>query len=159
MSLPGVSVEPSTIMIRQRASDRFPVVQGKAEYLPFPNQSFDAVMGVMTMHHWSDLTQGLRELKRLARSTVVLMTHDPSYNGAWLDQYLPDRRLLDQHEMPSIRSITKMLGASQVLPERFRLIVMTASTVPAGDDHGHTLIRTCDATFHYLQDFGIQRAL
>ena len=45
VSLSGVSVEPSTIMIRQRASDRFPVVQGQAEYLPFPNRSFDAVMG------------------------------------------------------------------------------------------------------------------
>jgi len=116
VSLSGVSVEPSTIMIRQRASDRFPVVQGQAEYLPFPNQSFDVVMGVMTMHHWSDVTQGLRELKRVARSTVVLMTHDPSHDGFWLDQYLPDRRLLDQHEMPSIQSITKILGTSEVLP-------------------------------------------
>jgi hypothetical protein len=73
-------------------------------------------MGVMTMHHWSDVTQGLRELKRVARSTVVLMTHDPSHDGFWLDQYLPDRRLLDQHEMPSIQSITKILGTSEVLP-------------------------------------------
>ena len=103
-------------MIRQRASDRFPVVQGQAKYLPFYNQSFDAVTGVMIMHHWSDVTQGLRELKRVARSTVVLMTHDPRHDGFWLDQYLPDRRLLDQREMPSIRSITKMLGTSKVLP-------------------------------------------
>ena len=96
VSLSGVSVEPSTIMIRQRASDRFPVVQGQAEYLPFPNQSFDVVMGVMTMHHWSDVTQGLRELKRVAKNTVLLITHDPNHQGFWLDYYLPDRRLLDQ---------------------------------------------------------------
>lgn len=116
IQLSGVSVEPSTTMIRQRAPDRFPVVQGQAEYLPFHNQSFDAVMGVMTMHHWSDVAQGLKELKRVAGNTIVLMTHDPNHDGFWLDHYLPDRRLLDQNEMPSIQSITEVLGTSQVLP-------------------------------------------
>jgi ubiquinone/menaquinone biosynthesis C-methylase UbiE len=42
-------------------------VQGRAEYLLFPNQSFDAVMGVMTIHYWSDVTKGLMELKRVAK--------------------------------------------------------------------------------------------
>jgi len=116
LSLSGISIEPSAIMIRQRKPDRFPVVKGQAEYLPFPNKSFDAVMGVMTIHHWSDVTQGLRELKRVARNTIVLMTHDPNHDGFWLDHYLPDRRLLDQHEMPPIQLITKILGASQILP-------------------------------------------
>jgi SAM-dependent methyltransferase len=116
LSLSGISIEPSTTMIRQRKPDNFPVVQGQAENLPFPNKSFDAVMGVMTIHHWSDVAQGLKELKRVARNTIVLMTHDPNHDGFWLDHYLPDRRLLDQHEMPPIQSITKILGACQILP-------------------------------------------
>lgn len=77
-------------------------MQGRAEYLLFPNQSFDAVMGVMTIHHWSDVTKGLMELKRVAKNTVLLMTHDPNHQGFRLDHFLPDRRLLDQQEMPPI---------------------------------------------------------
>jgi ubiquinone/menaquinone biosynthesis C-methylase UbiE len=30
-------------------------VQGRAEALPFRDSSFDAVLGVLTLHHWSDV--------------------------------------------------------------------------------------------------------
>lgn len=90
IQLSGVSVEPSTTMIRQRAPDRFPVVQGQAEYLPFPNQSFDAVMGVMTIHYWSDVTKGLMELKRVAKKYCFV--DDARSQSRWiLARSLPSR--------------------------------------------------------------------
>src|SRR4051794_23884313 len=46
-----VAVEPSAVMIAQRPPSAAPVVQARAEALPFANRSFDAVMAVLTIHH------------------------------------------------------------------------------------------------------------
>ena len=48
------ALEPSAEMIRQRPVGAAPAVQGVAEALPFPDQSFDAAMAVLTVHHWTD---------------------------------------------------------------------------------------------------------
>ena len=68
------ALEPSAEMIAQRPPDAAPAVQGSAEHLPFADRSFDAVMGVLTIHHWPDQAQGLREMRRVARERVVLLT-------------------------------------------------------------------------------------
>jgi SAM-dependent methyltransferase len=49
-----VAVEPSRTMIAQRLVGAAPVVQGCAEALPFSDCSFDAVLGILTVHHWKD---------------------------------------------------------------------------------------------------------
>ena len=67
-----VAVEPSAVMVAQRPTGAAPVVQGNAEALPFPDDSFDAAMAVLSDHHWRDRQQGLRELRRVARQRVVL---------------------------------------------------------------------------------------
>jgi len=46
------AIEPSLEMIRQRPAGAAPVVQGRAEELPFGDASFDASMAVLTVHHW-----------------------------------------------------------------------------------------------------------
>ena len=48
------AVEPSAVMIAQRPPEAAPVVQAGAEALPFEDDSFDAAMAVLTIHHWSD---------------------------------------------------------------------------------------------------------
>jgi len=72
-----VALEPSPVMIAQRPRDAAPVVQGCAEELPFEDGSFDAVMAVLSDHHWSDRRRGLRECRRVARERVVLFNADP----------------------------------------------------------------------------------
>ena len=42
-------------MIAQRAAGAAPVVQASAEDLPFDDDSFDAAMAMITVHHWRDL--------------------------------------------------------------------------------------------------------
>jgi SAM-dependent methyltransferase len=64
-------------MIAQRPSDAAPAVQASAERLPFGDDSFDAAMGVLTVHHWADLDAGLAEMRRVARRRIVLVTFDP----------------------------------------------------------------------------------
>ena len=62
------AVEPSTVMIEQRAPDAAPVVRVVAETLPFPDDTFDVALGTFTVHHWTDAAAGLREVQRVARA-------------------------------------------------------------------------------------------
>jgi len=96
------AVEPSREMIAQRAAGTAPVVRASAEALPFPDNSFDAAMAVLTVHHWSNQAKGLSEMRRVARDVDVLLTFDPASPGTWLDEYFPQLRELDERQMPSI---------------------------------------------------------
>jgi SAM-dependent methyltransferase len=70
------AVEPSEVMIAQRAPDAAPVVRGRAEALPFPDGAFDAAMAALTDHHWPDRAAGLREMRRVARRRAVVFQFD-----------------------------------------------------------------------------------
>ena len=86
------ALEPSEVMIAQRPHGAAPVVVGRAEELPFGDDAFDAVMAVLSDHHWSDRPRGLRELRRVARERIVLFNADPGEAGLfWLTtEYLPE---------------------------------------------------------------------
>jgi SAM-dependent methyltransferase len=71
------AVEPSEVMRAQRPPGAAPVVDATAELLPFPDDSFDAAMAVLSDHHWTDHERGLDELRRAARRRVVLFTWEP----------------------------------------------------------------------------------
>ena len=86
-----VAVEPSAVMIAQRPVGAARVVQAEAESLPFPDDSFDAAMAILSDHHWRDRLAGWRELRRVARRRVVLFNADPGDAALfWLTvEYLP----------------------------------------------------------------------
>jgi SAM-dependent methyltransferase len=113
-----VAVEPSAAMIAARPEGAAAAVQAAAEQLPFPDDAFDAAMGVLTMQHWSDLGRGLRELRRVARRRVVLLTWDPEFEDAlWLTvRYLPQIRDRDRVCFPSRRQLARHLGELEVTP-------------------------------------------
>jgi SAM-dependent methyltransferase len=85
------AVEPSAVMRAQRPPGAAPVVDARAEELPFSDRSFDAAMAVLSDHHWSDHERGLAELRRVARLRVALFTWDPqTVCDSWLVRdYLP----------------------------------------------------------------------
>jgi SAM-dependent methyltransferase len=84
-----VAVEPSAVMVRQREGS-VPVVRAGAELLPFPDDSFDVALALMTVHHWGDLRQGLAELRRVSARQVVF-TFDPAmHDSLWVfNEYVP----------------------------------------------------------------------
>jgi SAM-dependent methyltransferase len=86
-----LAVEPSEVMVAQRPAGAAPVVQAVAEALPFKDDSFDAAMAVLSDHHWRRRTDGMRELRRVARRRVVLFNADPAQaERFWLTRdYLP----------------------------------------------------------------------
>lgn len=106
-----VAVEPSREMIRQRGEHAAPVVWASAEQLPFTDESFDAALTVLSIHHWTDWQAGLREMHRVARDRVVLFTWDPTHPGFWLVQdYFPDILEYDRPLFPTISAIRSVLG-------------------------------------------------
>ena len=110
------AVEPSAEMIRQRAETAAPVIQGSAEDLPFDDDSFDASMAILTVHHWTDKQQGLREMRRVTRGPVVVLTYDPSFRAFWLLDYFPELVALDETQMPKITDYEEWLGPVTVSP-------------------------------------------
>lgn len=96
---PGVvAVEISSRMIAQRPADAARAVQADAVALPFFARTFDAAIAILTMHHWADAVAGLREMARVARDRVVVLTWDPAAPAFWLADYFPaildvDRRI------------------------------------------------------------------
>ncbi|WP_251454120.1 class I SAM-dependent methyltransferase [Microbacterium sp. Marseille-Q6648] len=106
-----VAVEPSRSMRAQRPQGAAPAVDATAERLPFDEESFDAAMAVMTVHQWQDVTQGLKELQRVARDAVVVMTLDaPALRDFWLTDYIPEVVDVEVTRFPPIELIARVLG-------------------------------------------------
>jgi SAM-dependent methyltransferase len=98
-----VALEPSAVMIAQRPQGSAPVVQGRAECLPFRNKSFDAVLAVLTVHHWTDRQTGFSECARVARKRVLFLSIDIAMLGRfWLFDYFPELREVDRGIFPAL---------------------------------------------------------
>jgi len=109
-------LEPSAEMIAQRPLGAAPFVQGHAENLPFADDSFDAAMAVLTVHHWTDQPKGLAEMRRVARGPVVILTFDPAIKDFWLFDYLPELIALDEGIFPALPDYEKWLGPVSIAP-------------------------------------------
>jgi SAM-dependent methyltransferase len=107
-------------MIAQRPHDAAPVIQASVEELPLADRTVDAAMGVLTVHHWRSVETGLRELIRVVRDRVVIVTMDvDAIAQLWVVRdYFPE--LLGQHaeRFPSIDRLCELLpnAESEVLP-------------------------------------------
>ena len=109
------AVEPSLEMIRKRHSPAAQVVQASADDLPFDDDVFDASMAILTIHHWRDKEAGLREMRRVTRGRIVLLTFDPS-ERPWLTDYLPELAALDEAQMPALADYERWLGPVEIIP-------------------------------------------
>lgn len=116
-----LAVEPSEVMIRQRPAAAAPCVRGSAEALPLATASVDAAMAVLSAHHWADLEQGLREMKRVARHRVVVLTWVPDAPPFWLtEDYFPEIAAHDRTIFPSTPALHALLqrtiGPANITP-------------------------------------------
>ena len=90
-----------------------PALRASAAALPLRDNSTDAAMAVLTIHHWDDeLERGIQEMLRVARDTVVILTYDPVVSGEmWLmADYLPEVAQLDLRSFPTPRQLVGLLG-------------------------------------------------
>ncbi|WP_307821819.1 class I SAM-dependent methyltransferase [Streptomyces coffeae] len=112
----SVAIEPSPVMIAQRPPEAAPAVQASAESLPLRTDSADAVMALLTVHHWTDLEAGIRELLRVARQRVVIFTWDQNvFRRFWLlDEYLPEVAAFDEGRAVAIDRLAALLGGARI---------------------------------------------
>ena len=110
-----IAVEPSREMIRKRSPAAAKAIQASADDLPFEDKSFDASMAVLTLHHWPDKEAGLREMRRVTRGRIVLLTFDPAHRP-WLTDYFPELAALDEAQMPRLSDYERWLGTVQITP-------------------------------------------
>lgn len=110
------AVEPSVEMMQQRTNKAAQLIVGRAEELPFEDDTFDASIAINTIHHWTDQRAGLLQMRRVTRGTVVILTFDPDHRGFWLEDYLPQLRQLDLQQMPTMKDYQAWLGPVQITP-------------------------------------------
>lgn len=113
-----LAVEPSATMIAQRSPDAAPAVLGAAEALPVADQSYDAALAVLTVHHWQNRSAAFREIRRVARKRAVILTCLPTQRF-WLFDYFPGIAALNG--LPAVEEY-ELLGS------------VTSSVVPIPDD-------------------------
>ncbi|MFO0997456.1 MAG: class I SAM-dependent methyltransferase [Alphaproteobacteria bacterium] len=110
-----IAVEPSREMIRKRDPAAAAAVQASADRLPFDDKRFDASLAILTIHHWPDKEAGLREMRRVTRDRIVLLTFDPTHRP-WLTDYLPELAALDEAQMPAMADYERWLGPVRITP-------------------------------------------
>jgi SAM-dependent methyltransferase len=108
-----VALEPSSVQLAQRPSSAAPAVRGVAEALPFPDAGFEAVMAVLTIHHWTDWRRGIEELRRVARDRVIIVSCDIGVlETVWISDYFPGIARQDRLRFPSIEEVADGLGGA-----------------------------------------------
>ena len=114
-----LAVEPSQVMISQRPAGAARAVQAVAENLPLRDNAADTVMALLTVHHWTDLGAGIRELRRVARRRIVVLTWDQHVfrERFWLVRdYLPEVAAYDDTRAVPVDQLLDLLGGGRQEP-------------------------------------------
>ncbi|MFF3213434.1 class I SAM-dependent methyltransferase [Streptomyces sp. NPDC002886] len=107
------AVEPSESMRAQRPARLARAVDAVAEDLPFADGEFDAAMTLFSVHQWSDVAAGLREMRRVTRGPVVVLTCDPKLvRDFWLYEYAPEVLDTEARRFPPIEDMAAALGGT-----------------------------------------------
>lgn len=111
-----VAIDPALTMLTQRSTYAGPAVRGAAEALPFGSNSFDAVLAVLTVHHWTDRQAGYAELRRVAGRRVVLTYEPKVHNQLWIvSDYVPEiARIDDRRPGFSVAEVAEGIGATDI---------------------------------------------
>tara|TARA_B100001971_G_scaffold214044_1_gene249468 strand:- start:3793 stop:4545 length:753 start_codon:yes stop_codon:yes gene_type:complete len=106
------AIEPSALMLSQYEGTG-KRIQGIAEAIPLGDNSVEASMGILTLHHWENWKKGLKEMLRVSQHSVVLLTHKPDLYDFWLLDYFPAIREIDQKIFSSIEDIESEASLNQ----------------------------------------------
>jgi ubiquinone/menaquinone biosynthesis C-methylase UbiE len=87
-----IAIEPSRIM--QRQAQQHPQVSwitAVAEDIPLPDQSVDAAIIMLALHHFQDLTMGIKEINRIVSTgkIVIFAFEQHKIPDFWLTDYFP----------------------------------------------------------------------
>jgi SAM-dependent methyltransferase len=110
-----IAIEPSASMRAQRPRHLAPAIDATAEALPLDDGAVDAALASVTIHQWQDVARGLRELRRVARGPVVILTFDgDALHRLWLGEYAPELFAAEAARYPKIDALVELLGGAHV---------------------------------------------
>jgi SAM-dependent methyltransferase len=159
-----IAVEPSPVMIAQRPPGAAPAIEAVVEDLPLADDSVDAVMGVFTMQHWSEVDRGLAEVARVGRERAVFVTLDMDVAASmWLGaEYLPEMIEADRRDFPSLEQLASALPGLELeeIPvpsdctDGFCVALWSRP-----EAHLDPRVRQASSTWHRLDPDAVERAL
>lgn len=106
------AIEPSSEMRRARLElGRVPAIRATAQEIPFDDDSFEAALASITIHHWQDLEQGLREVRRVTKGKILILTFDPDRLGCfWNQDYFPELVEVERQRYPALEKVKEILS-------------------------------------------------
>ena len=122
-----VGVDPSSEMLRNAETvlDGVRFVRGRAEAIPFADQSFAGSIATLTTHHWEDLPKAFGEVRRVTEpgGRFVIFTSTPEQmKGYWLNEYFPamlSRSMLQMSGFEKIKEVLGNTGFTNVASEKY----------------------------------------
>ena len=122
-------LDPSQRMLDEAKKHQCEIewVNGNAENIPFPENSFQGAIATLTVHHWKNQVLAFREINRIMtpEGRFVLFTSTPEQmKGYWLNHYFPHMLRKSINQMPgfdeTIFSLTKA-GFEIFLTEKYEV--------------------------------------
>ncbi len=112
-----IGVDPSSEMLEKAddGNNNIHWMQGSAENIDAPSESFEGAVASLTMHHWTNLHQGFSSLYRVIKDNgrLVLFTATPKQmEGYWLHHYFPKMMKDSMLVMPSLELIESGLSGN-----------------------------------------------
>lgn len=109
-----IPIEPSETMAAQRSPGLAPALIAHAENLPLDDNSADAAMAIITVHHWNDFEAGIAEMRRVARRRVVVLSFDvETTTHSWIREYAPRIREFDR-DFPTLEELDACMGGAEI---------------------------------------------
>lgn len=110
-----IGVDPSEVMLKQARlkNPTSEIIQGSAENIPFPDNTFDGAIALFTFHHWLDKQKSLHELNRVLKpgSHLVFLSFTPEQlEGYWLCHYFPEMMKTSMTIIPDLVGMEKILS-------------------------------------------------
>jgi ubiquinone/menaquinone biosynthesis C-methylase UbiE len=90
---------------------------GTAENTGLEDRSVDGIIGSLTIHHWSSLTDAFTELSGILKSSsrIVIFTATPDQmKGYWLNHYFPKMLKASIDQMPTFERVKEAMEGAGI---------------------------------------------
>ncbi|SEC41944.1 Ubiquinone/menaquinone biosynthesis C-methylase UbiE [Tenacibaculum sp. MAR_2009_124] len=118
-----IGIDPSEEMLTKAKNQNSNVDWriGSVEKTRLSENSIDGIVATLTIHHWSNLINGFKELNRVLKSQgrIVIFTSTPEQmRGYWLNHYFPKMLSDSIDQMPSFEKVKDAMEKNNISIEK-----------------------------------------
>ncbi len=109
-----IGIDPSKKML-EKAKIKNSTIDwriGSAENTGLPHNHVDGIVGSLTIHHWTDLKKGFKELNNVLKQNgkiVILTSTSRQMKGYWLNHYFPQMLEDSINQMPTLELVKEAM--------------------------------------------------